>query len=174
MTRPEPMDEQILAGMHARFAPRDRVLAQPWSRPRFVDRTYRPLDAVNDFPGYLVELAPEESGAELQTLDVPGSTVIALMGVSLMAYGQGSEADPTHRVLLRLLADGERALCAPGLLAPESQLDVQNTRRVLEHENAVCPPWRSLMRHLYRVRYFYTRGAPCGGTAHESGHLCQG
>jgi hypothetical protein len=164
MTRPEPMDEQILAAMHARLAALDQVVAQPWYRPRFVDRTYRPLDAVNDFPGYLVELAPEESGAELQTLDVPGSTVIALMGVSLMAYGQGSEADPTHRVLLRLLADGERALCAPGLLGnganPENQIDVQNTRRVLEHETEVGPPWRSLMSHLYRVRYLYTRGAP--------------
>jgi hypothetical protein len=160
MTRPEPMDEQILAAMHARLAALDQVIAQPWYRPRFVHRTYVPLDAVNDFPGYLVELAPEESGAELQTLDVPGSTVIALMGVALMAYGQGSEAEPTHRVLLRLLADGERALCAPGLLAPESQIDVQNTRRVLEHETEVGPPWRSLMSHLYRVRYVYTRGAP--------------
>src|SRR4029453_6268603 len=62
MTRPEPMDEQILAAMHARLLALDSVIAQPWYRPRFVDRTYRPLDAVNDFPGYLVELAPEESG----------------------------------------------------------------------------------------------------------------
>jgi hypothetical protein len=164
MTQPEPLEEQILAACVGRLQTLDRVVAEPWYRPRFVARTYRPLDAVTELPGYLVLRAPEESGAELQTIDYPDSAVIATMGVEVLAYGNGSDAEPTDRVLLRLLAQAERALCAPGLLgsgpSPENLLDVQNTRRVLDHETEVGPPWRSLMSHLYRVRYFYTRGAP--------------
>jgi len=162
--RAEPIEEQILAACVARLAALETVIDQPWYRPRFVDRAYRPLDAVHELPGYLVLRAPEESGAELQTIDVPGSTVIAMMGVELLAYGQGSDAEPTDRVLLRLLADAERALCAPGLFgpgpSPENQIDLQNTRRVLDHETEVGPPYRSLMSHLYRIRYLYTRGDP--------------
>ena len=164
MSQVEPLEEQILAACVARLLAMDQVVAQPWYRPRFVDRMYRPLDAVNELPGYLVLRAPEESGMDLQTLDYPGSTVIAAMGVEVMAYGNGSDAEPTDRVLIRLLAQAERALCAPGLLgngaSAENQLDVQNTRRVLDHETEVGPPWRSLMSHLYRVRFLYTRGQP--------------
>jgi hypothetical protein len=164
MTQPEPLEEQILAACVVRLQTLDRVVAEPWYRPRFVARTYRPLDAVTELPGYLVLRAPEESGAELQTIDAPGSTVIATMGVELLAYGQGSDAEPTDRVLMRLLAQAERALCAPGLLGPgampAAQVDVQNTRRVLDHEVEVGAPWRSLISHLYRVQYLYTRGAP--------------
>ena len=120
--------------------------------------------AVNELPGYLILRAPEESGMELQTIDYPGSAVIAAMGLEVLAYGQGSDAEPTDRVLLRLLAQAERALCAPGLFGPgvdpENQIELQNTRRVLDHETEVGPPYRSLMSHLYRVRYFYTRGEP--------------
>ena len=163
MSQPEPREEQILAAMYDRLAHLGQVVATPWYEPRFVARVYRSLDAVNELPGYIVLRAPEESGTELQTLDYPGSTMIATMGVEIMAYANGSEAEPTDRVLIRLLAQAERALCAPGLLGngiPENQVDVQNTRRVLDHETEVGPPWRSLMSHLYRVQYLYTRGDP--------------
>jgi hypothetical protein len=148
----------------ARLADLRSVVPECWYLPRFVDRIYRPLDAVNEMPGYLVLRAPEESGTDLQTLDYPDSAVIASMGLEVLAYGQGSDAIPTDRVLIRLLAQAERALCGPGLFGPgptpENQIDVQNTRRVLDHETEVGPPYRSLMSHLYRVRYFYTRGEP--------------
>lgn len=164
MSRTEPIEEQILAACVARLAALETVMDHPWYRPRFVDRAYRPLDAVSELPGYLILRAPEESGMELQTIDYPGSAVMAAMGVEVLAYGQGSDAEPTDRVLLRLLADAERALCAPGLFGPdvdpENQIELQNTRRVLDHETEVGPPYRSLMSHLYRVRYLYTRGEP--------------
>jgi hypothetical protein len=160
MSQPEPIEEQILAACVARLKRLETVVMEPWYRPRFVDRMYRPLDAISELPGYLILRAPEESGAELQTIDYPGSTLIATMGVEVLAYGNGSDAEPTDRVLLRLLAQAERALCAPGLFAPEHQLDVQNTRRVLDHETEIGPPWRSLMSHLYRMRFLYTRGEP--------------
>jgi hypothetical protein len=162
--RADPLEEQILAACVTRLAQLAQVVDEPWYAPRFVERIYRSLDEVNEFPGYLVFDAPEESGAELQTLDTPDSTVIASMGITVVAYGLGSDAVPTNRVLIRLLADAERALCAPDLLAampfPDNQLDIQNTRRVLDHQTEAGPPWRSLRSHLYRVRYIYTRGYP--------------
>ena len=87
---------------------------------------------------------------ELQTIDYPGSAVIAAMGLEVLAYGQGSDAEPTDRVLIRLLAQAERALCAPGLFGPgrrvpRTRSKLQNTRRVLDHETEVGPPYRSLM-----------------------------
>jgi hypothetical protein len=39
-------------------------------------------------------------------------------------------------------------------------VNIQNTRRVLDHEMEIGAPWRSLMSHLYRVEYYYTRGEP--------------
>jgi hypothetical protein len=163
----EPLEEQILTACVARLAALDQFVAQPWYRPRFVARTYKPLDAVNELPGYLIMRAPEESGAEVRTLDYPGASVLATMGIEVMAYGNGSDAEPTDRVLIRLLAQAERALCAPGLLTasgngemPEWQVNIQNTRRVLDHETEIGAPWRSLMSHLYRVEYYYTRGEP--------------
>ena len=67
-------------------------------------------------------------------------------------------------MLIRLLAQAERALCAPGVfgpgLSPENEIELQNTRRVLDHETEVGAPYRSLMSHLYRIRYLYTRGEP--------------
>jgi hypothetical protein len=164
MSPAEPLEEQILAACVERLAhPTPASAAWTWYTPRFVDRLYKPLDAVNEFPGYIVLRAPEESGAELQTIDYAGSTVIASMGVEVLAYANGSEAEPTDRVLIRLLAQAEMALCAAGLLGEttrEEQIDVQNTRRVLDHETEIGAPWRSLMSHLYRIRYLYTRGAP--------------
>lgn len=164
MSLPEPIEEQILTACVARLAAIPTVLPDAWYPPRFVSRTYKPLDAVNELPGYLVMRAPEESGAELQTLDYPGSAVIAAMGVEILAYGAGSDVLPTDTVLIRLLAQAERALCAPDLFgpaaAPENAIDLQNTRRVLDHETEVGPPYRSLMSHLYRIRYLYTRGEP--------------
>jgi len=140
------------------------IVPEYWYAPRFVTRIYAPLDDVNELPGYLVELRPEESGTDLQTIDYPDSRVIASMGLAVLAYGQGSDSLPTNRVLIRLLAQAERALCAPGVfgpgIAPENQIELQNTRRVLDHETDVGPPYRSLMSHLYRVRYLYSRGAP--------------
>jgi len=164
MSLPEPIEEQILAACVGRLADIRSVVPQFWYLPRWVDRIYKPLDEVNELPGYLVLRAPEESGTDLQTIDYPGSAVIASMGMEVLAYGQGSDAIPTDRVLIRLLAQAERALCAPGLFgtapSPENQIEVQNTRRVLDHETEVGAPYRSLMSHLYRVRYFYTRGEP--------------
>ena len=164
MSQPEPIEEQILAACVVRLATLATVVPKPWYAPRFVARIYRPLDAVNELPGYLVLRAPEESGMELQTLDYPGSAVIASMGVEVLAYGQGTESEPTDRVLIRLLAQAERALCAPGLLGPtwtrRTKSSSQNTRRVLDHETEVGAPYRSLMSHLYRIRYLYTRGEP--------------
>jgi len=148
----------------ARLTDLAAVVPDYWYTPRFVTRIYRPLDSVTELPGYLVLRAADESGADLQTIDYPGSQIIASMGLEVLAYGQGSDTLPTDRVLIRLLAQAERALCAPGLFgpeaAPENQIEVQNTRRVLDHETEVGPPHRSLMSHLYRVRYFYSRGAP--------------
>ena len=164
MSRTEPIEEQILAACVTRLGALETVLEHPWYRPRFVARAYRPLDSVNEVPGYLVLRAPEESGMELQTLDYPGSAVIAAMGIEILAYGQGSESEPTDRALIRLLADAERGLCAPGVFGPtvdpENQIEVLNTRRVLDHETEVGPPHRGLMSHLYRIRFFYTRGQP--------------
>jgi len=161
---PEPIEEQILMACVARLADVANIIPECWYAPRFVARAYRPLDAVTELPGYLVLRAPEESGADLQTIDYPDSRVIASMGLEVLAYGQGSDSLPTDRVLIRLLAQAERALCAPGLFgpdaAPEDQIHVQNTRRVLDHETEIGPPHRSLMSHLYRVRFFYSRGEP--------------
>lgn len=158
--REEPLEEQLLQACTDRLANLAMVVPEPWYLPKFVSRTYRALDAVNELPGYLVLRAPEESGAELETIDDPGATVIATMGVEILAYGQGSDLEPADRVLLRLLADAERALCASGWLGAGNWVDVQNTRRVLAHETELGAPWRSLMSHLYRVRYVYTRGEP--------------
>ena len=162
MSLAEPIEEQILAACVARLTALPQYVTQPWYVPRFVERTYRPLDAVNELPGYLVLRAPEESGAELQTIEDPDATVIASMGIELLAYGAGSGVEPTDRVLIRLLAQAERALLAPPLLGPDPEpwLELHNTRRVLDHEMEVGTPWRSLMSHLYRARYFYTRGEP--------------
>ena len=162
MSRTEPIEEQVLAAMVARLAQLPAYVAEPWYVPRWVDRIYRPLDAVNELPGYLVLRAPEESSAELQTIDYPGADVIASMGIELLAYGAGSAAEPTDRVLIRLLAQAEQALLQPVLLGAcaDPWLEIHNTRRVLDHEMEVGAPWRSLMSHLYRVRFFYTRGNP--------------
>jgi hypothetical protein len=163
MSQAEPIEEQILAAMVARMTRLERWLVTPWYVPRFVSRTYRPLDAVNELPGYLVLRAPEQSGAERQTIDDPKSAVIASMGVEVVAYGAGSEVEPADRVLIRLLAQAESVLVQPRLLEDafdDAELDVQNTRQVLDYETEVGSPWRALMSHLYRVRYFYTRGAP--------------
>ena len=164
MSLPEPIEEQILAACVARLTALPTLLPDLWYAPRFVRRQYAPLDAVNELPGYLILRAPEESGMALETIDYPGSAVIAAMGLEVLAYGQGSYVLPTDTVLLRLLAQAERALCAPDLFgvgaSPENQIELQNTRRVLDHETEVGPPYRSLMSHLYRVRYFYTRGEP--------------
>ena len=51
MSQAEPIEEQILAACVARLATLDAVVAEPWYRPRFVARMYRPLDSVNDLPG---------------------------------------------------------------------------------------------------------------------------
>ena len=91
MSQAEPIEEQILEACVRRLAGLEAAVSEPWYVPRFVARIYRPLDAVNELPGYLVLRAPEESGAELQTLDYPGSAVIASMGVEVLAYGQGSD-----------------------------------------------------------------------------------
>jgi hypothetical protein len=156
----EALEEQILAAMTTRLEgiTLDTV-PTPWYVPRFVKRTYQPLDAVNELPGYMVLRAPEESGAEPMTTD-PSGTVLATMGVEVLAYGAGSETDPADRVLLRLLAQAERALLVEDLLGATSDTytDIQNTRRVLDHETEVGAPWRSLMSHLYRVRFTYSRG----------------
>jgi hypothetical protein len=161
---PEPIEEQILVACVARLTDLANVIPGCWYAPRFVTRIYRPLETVNELPGYLVVRAAEESGADLQTIDYPGSQIIASMGLEVLAYGQGSESLPTDRVLIRLLAQAERALCAPDLFgpsaAPENSIEVQNTRRVLDHETEIGAPHRSLMSHLYRVRYFYSRGEP--------------
>jgi hypothetical protein len=156
----EPLEEQLLAAMVTRLESLTLdTIPSPWYVPRFVRRTYQPLDAVNDLPGYLVLRAPEESGAEALTMDDTG-TVMATMGVEVLAYGQGSDVDPADRVLLRLLAQAERVLVQKDLLGPYSNTytDIQNTRRVLDHETEVGAPWRSLMSHLYRVRFTYSRG----------------
>lgn len=157
----EPLEEQILAALATRLQGLTLdTVPTPWYVPRFVSRTYQPLDAVNELPGYLVLRAPEESGAEPMTMD-PGGTVLATMGVEVLAYGAGSDVDPADRVLLRLLAQAERVLVTTNLLGVNSEpyLDVTNTRRVLDHETEVGAPWRSLMSHLYRVRFTYSRGA---------------
>lgn len=161
MSRPEPLEEQILAAMALRLE-RGWSGLSPWYLPRFVGRTYKPLDAVNEFPGYLVLLASEESGTEPQTIDAPGATMVATLGVEVMAYGAGGDAEPTDRVLVRLLAQAEEALLQKDLLGPDSDayVDMENTRRVLDHETEVGAPYRSLRSHLYRVRFLYTRGEP--------------
>jgi hypothetical protein len=164
MLATEPLEEQVLAAMVARL----KGITQdteptPWYVPLFVSRRYQFLDEVNGLPGYLVLRAAEESGTELLTLaETEDRTARASMGVEIVAYGAGSDQDPADRVLMRLLAQAERALLAPDLLgaASEPWTEVENTRRILDHETEVGPPWRSLMSHLYRVRFFYTRGRP--------------
>lgn len=158
----EPVQEQILEAFVARLeALAPELDPRPWYLPRFVTRTFAPLDAVNELPGYIVLDAADESQAEKLGLD-EDTTILATMGIELLAYGQGSDADPADRVILRLLADAERVLVQPNLLGAGSEpwTEVENTRRVLSHETEIGPPWRMVKSELYRVRYVYTRGDP--------------
>ena len=156
----EPLEEQLLQACTDRLANLAVLLPSPHYVPKFVSRTFRALDSVNDLPGYLVMLSAEESGAERQTIEDPDATMLATMGVDVYAYGAGSDLEPTDRVLIRLLADAERVLCASGWLGDGPAIDVENTRRVITHETETGPPWRSLRSHTYRIRYLYTRGDP--------------
>lgn len=156
MSLPEPIEEQILSAFVARLQGIEAVMA-PWYVPRFIDRQYRLLDSVNELPGYTVLLAPEESHGE--TGDLSGA-VHATIGIEVLVYAAGNDAEPTDRVLIRMLAQAERALTPVALLGPTVNVDVENTRRVLDHETEVGAPWRGLRSHLYRVRYQYPLSEP--------------
>ena len=102
------------------------------------------------------------AGADVQTLGDPSASVLASVGIEVLAYGAGSDHTPTDRVLTRLLAQAERALLQPTALGndPDPWLDIQNTHQIGDSEMEVGAPWRSLRSHIYRARYFYTRGEP--------------
>lgn len=160
MSLVEPLEEQILAAMATRLEKLELYVAQPWYVPRFVTRTFRMLDEISELPGYTLLRAPEESGADVLTMDASGTT-LATMGVEVLAYGQGSDREPADRVLIRLLAQAEQALLTGDpILGVGSNIytDIQNTRRVLDHETEIGAPFRSLMSQLYRVRFTYARG----------------
>lgn len=156
----EPLEEQLLQACTDRLANIALIVPGLWYVPKFVTRTFRLLDSVNELPGYIVSLEPDESGAERQSIENPDATILASMGVEVLAYGAGSDLVPTDRVLVRLLGDAERALCSTGWLGDGPAITIENTRRVRTHETEVGAPWRSMRSHVYRIRYLYTRGEP--------------